>query len=395
MLLHLSILTILLSIVLGLFNRNKNSNQLFLAGFFFITSSFGIAHHFVFQEKNVFWMAVLFNHLVPLMFLIGPFLLFYVKGALGEDYRLKTVDLLHFFPAVISGIGTLPYYMQPFENKIKIAEQLIDNINSLRTIKVNLFYDSGESFVYRTVACLLYALYALYKVYQKDRYFKHRFTPKNRQETQVMRWLWILLTAVSTISVIFLFLAFQSTIYPIKEVIVYGHLYYVMAGIIYFVMSLSLFQFPNVLYGLIPNESVPYDTPELEEKSIPVKKKNETKKKEKPYGEGSVKERMALYLEAEKPYVNSEFSVFSIAVALELSEAEVTHCIKNELHTTFVKLRTAARVQHALQLLKNKATNRLTIESIGEQSGFKTRSNFYTAFKDATGLTPTEFIQQK
>jgi len=397
MLLNLSTLTLILCIVLGLFNSNKNSNQLFLAGFFFITSSFGIAHHFVFHEKEVFWIALFFNHLVPLMFLIGPFLLFYVRAALAEERRLKAIDVLHFIPAIVSFVGTIPYYLQPFENKIKMAEQLLSSLNSLRNINVNLFYDAGESFIYRTLFCLIYVLYGLYLLFQKQRYFKQRSALMNRQERQVMRWLWILLTAVLTISIIFLLLAFQSAVYPIKDVIDYGYRYYLLSGIIYFIMSLSLFQFPNVLYGLVPHESIPDETQEEEEEDKPtfIKKKTETKKKEKPYGEGTLKERMVLYLETEKPYVNSEFSVFSIAIALELSEAEVNSCIKKEMHTTFVKLRTADRVNHALQLLENKSTNRLTIESIGAQSGFKTRSNFYAAFKEATGLTPTEFINQK
>jgi AraC-like DNA-binding protein len=395
MLLNLSILTILLSIVLGLFNRNKNSNSLFLAGFFFISSGFGIAHHYVFHEKEVFATALLFNHLVPFMFLIGPFILFYVRGALNEERRLKTIDILHFIPAIVSGIGTMPYYMQPLETKIKIAEQLIANLNSLRSIDVNLFYDAGESFFYRTVLCLIYVLYSFYKVFQKQRFFKNRSTPMTRQEKQVMQWLWILLLALLSISFIFLFLALQTAAYSIKEVIAYSYPYYLLSGVIYFIMALSLFQFPNVLYGLVPRESVPEAIEEVEEPPVLIKKKKEIKKREKPYGEGTVKERMALYLEVEKPYVNSEFSVFSIAIALELSETEVNSCIKNELHTTFVKLRTAARVNHALQLLENKSINRLTIEAIGEKSGFKTRSNFYAAFKEATGLTPTEFIQQK
>lgn len=395
MLLNLSILTILLSIVLGAFNFNKNNNQLFLAGFFFITSSFGVAHHYVFHEKQVFWTALFFNHLVPLMFLIGPFILFYVRGALDEERRLKTIDILHFIPAILSGIGTMPYYMQPLETKIKIAEQLIANLNSLRNIDVNLFYDAGESFFYRTLLCLLYVLYSLYKVILKQRFFKNRLSPMTRQEKLVMQWLWILLLAVLSISFIFLFLAFQTATYSIKEVIAYSYPYYLLSGVIYFIMALSLFQFPNVLYGLVPRKTIPDAIEEVEEKPIFIQRKKETKKREKPYGEGTIKERMALYLETEKPYVNSDFSVFSIAIALELSESEVNSCIKNELHTTFVKLRTAARVNYALQLLENKSTNRLTIETIGEKSGFKTRSNFYAAFKDATGLTPTEFIQNK
>jgi AraC-like DNA-binding protein len=44
--------------------------------------------------------------------------------------------------------------------------------------------------------------------------------------------------------------------------------------------------------------------------------------------------------------------------------------------------------------LKRGTDSTLTIEAISEQSGFKTRSNFYTAFKEETGLTPTEYAEK-
>lgn len=55
-------------------------------------------------------------------------------------------------------------------------------------------------------------------------------------------------------------------------------------------------------------------------------------------------------------------------------------------------MRAELRVKHAIDLLNTDAKERLTIEAIGEQSGFKTRSNFYTIFKENTGMTPREFI---
>jgi AraC-like DNA-binding protein len=44
--------------------------------------------------------------------------------------------------------------------------------------------------------------------------------------------------------------------------------------------------------------------------------------------------------------------------------------------------------------LKDGTNSKITIEAIGKQSGFKTRSHFYTVFKEKTGFTPTEYLEQ-
>ena len=129
MLLYVSIFTILLSLLLLFNNWVVNKNAAFLSMFLINSSIYGIAHYFVVYGKSPFWLAVFYNHFTPLMLLLGPFLLFYVRGTLNDSYRMVWYDFLHFIPALIHLIGIIPYSVQPWEKKMAIANTIINDID--------------------------------------------------------------------------------------------------------------------------------------------------------------------------------------------------------------------------------------------------------------------------
>jgi AraC-like DNA-binding protein len=390
MLLYLSLFTILLAIVLLIYNKKSNSNALFLALFFILCSLFGIAHYFVFQTQDLFWTAVFFNHFVPFMFLTGPFMYLYVRGTLNKTRKLKIKDSWHFIPAILSFIGTIPYYCTPFDTKITIAKRLITDFNSIRDIDVNLLYDAGESFVLRSVLCLIYVFFSGYRVIL---YYKNN---RNLSQHQllVVRWLTILLSATLIITSLFLMLAFEASFVKISETITNGYAIYFATGVLYFIMTIALLQFPSVLYGIPKKEPKKHKLKKHKKslKAIQIEAESKSTTNEELV---EISSKIEHFLTTEKPFLDPQFSVFSIAVALGVSETQVNHAIKNGMQTSFVKLRTELRVAHAINLLQSITKEHLTIEAIGAQSGFKTRSNFYMAFKEITGQTPTEYIHQE
>jgi AraC-like DNA-binding protein len=51
-------------------------------------------------------------------------------------------------------------------------------------------------------------------------------------------------------------------------------------------------------------------------------------------------------------------------------------------------------VEYAKKALKKDENRLLTIESIGEASGFKSKSSFNAAFKKFTGQTPSDYLKK-
>ncbi len=70
---------------------------------------------------------------------------------------------------------------------------------------------------------------------------------------------------------------------------------------------------------------------------------------------------------------------------------QLSACINNEMEVNFGEWVNNYRVEAALKLLKDQSKAHYSIEGIGEDSGFKSRSAMYAAFKKKTGHSPGHF----
>ncbi len=99
------------------------------------------------------------------------------------------------------------------------------------------------------------------------------------------------------------------------------------------------------------------------------------------------------YLRREKPFLNPDFELADLATALEVNPKQVSFACKHILDKKFTDLRAQLRVEYAKELLKKGLTGTNTIDAIGVDSGFKSRSTYYEAFKAETGMTPSQYLE--
>ena len=107
----------------------------------------------------------------------------------------------------------------------------------------------------------------------------------------------------------------------------------------------------------------------------------------------ALSERMMAWMEAQKPYLDQDFSLESLADQLEVPKHHLYYCFRNILKTKFTTLRTQYRIEHAKQLLKEADLRSITLDAIGLASGFASRSGFYKTFKEEVGCSPGEFME--
>ena len=390
MLLYVSLFTILLSLILLVNNWKVNTNAIYLALFLISASMYGIAHYFVLYGKSPFWLAVFYNHFTPLMLLLGPFLFFYVRGTLDDTTQLKKSDIFHFIPALIHLIGIVPYSLQSFSEKTQIASRIIENVDAILDINTNYFYSTTVNFILRPVLLLIYILCCMYLIWKR---FSTTHFDANIPKKQLLisfRWLIILIMSLFFIVVEFLIITFNSIQHKPSVGLVNSYPLYILSGVAYCIMSFSLLLFPNILYGFPKRVEVKKQNVKKQKPTLEIQAEVLEQIEDDPFFELS--ESIKVYLEKEKPFLNAAFSISDIALAMKVPQNHVAYCINSIMLTKFATLKSDLRIDYAVKLLSGNLNDSFTIEGIAQQSGFKTRASFYGAFKEKTGMTPTEFI---
>lgn len=398
MLLFSSLTTIILSLILILFNYRINKNALFLAFFFIIFSLYAFVHFATVHGENAFLLALMYNHFTPVMLLTGPFLLFYVRGTLTDNIKITWRDSFHFVPAFVHFIGIIPYLFMPFGEKIEIATQIIRNLDYIKQVKFNFIFSVNAAFFLRIALFVAYVFYCAYLVWQ--------FSPEKEQKKNIpeqqfrvtYRWLVVFLTTLLIIAFNFGFITFEFINSNAAETMKRYSFIYNFTGFVFGCMSLLLIFFPQVLYGM------PRYNPLGEQSSGHVEEKNilgsgtEAVQGSIPPSENepfqALANRILNHFEKEKPFTNIEFSISDLASALDVPLNHITYSINNVLKTKFTALRMKYRVEYAKKLLSEGKQTVYTIENIAKLSGFATRSSFYIAFKSEAGMTPSEFSEK-
>ena len=94
-------------------------------------------------------------------------------------------------------------------------------------------------------------------------------------------------------------------------------------------------------------------------------------------------------IEDKKLYLNSEIKVSDIADALNVNLRSITNCLKVERGCSLPQLLKNYRIEHAKQLIVNHPE--LKMAHIAMESGYASERSFFRDFKQATGMTPSEW----
>jgi len=391
MLLYISLLTILLSVIIVYFNWEINKTAIYLGLGLIMIAIYAIAHYFIIYGENPFWIALFLNNFTPTHLLIGPLIFFYIRGTLTDNTLLKKTDWIHFIPAFIHLLGVLPWYFKPWNEKIDIAIQIMNNKNLLTHFNYNLIFSSIASFFIHTFLLLAYLLFSFYLVRSHQAKSKKDFNQIPQNQFKIShRWLFILLSILLAGNISFITLTIDSTTKNLVESIATFPGMDVLTAFILLVMTISLLFFPQLLYG-IPINTLTEKTA-VKKVQLGLKKNPDLTPPPNLSSFIELSEKIIEYMDKEKPYTNIDFSIEDLSKSLNAPLNHITYCLNEILDTKFTTLRMQYRIIYSKELLGDEKNEQFTIEAIANKCGFSSRSTFYAAFKECYKITPKEFI---
>jgi AraC-like DNA-binding protein len=388
MLLFITILGFIVSLLLLINIKESNKVNIFLFFFFLINNLYSLAHYATIYSGSKSMIAILLVNFTPFFLLTGPMLFFYVRGIFRDDYKFEKFDWVHFIPAFILLINILPHLFSSYDFKLSFAERVLMNPAEILN-NINLFVPSTFNFFLRPIIGLIYVGVCIRLMLLKFKFEK----PENKQSLLIYRWLSLLIFNTLLVYVsflIFTIFSFQSLDYKMAEVRGYYFLNISLIGLVLF--NTTLLFFPNILYGL---PQLDFLLPNRLKALVPIA---EPKKLVKSFEISEEKlellhEKIETY-SLTKPYLNPDFSLSVMSASTDIPVHHLSYYFNEHLNVNFNKWKNDLKINFVIDQIEKGNNELLTLDALAKQAGFVSRTTFLNAFKQKTGLTPSEYLNR-
>lgn len=105
--------------------------------------------------------------------------------------------------------------------------------------------------------------------------------------------------------------------------------------------------------------------------------------------------KLEKFMEEYKPYLDPELTIEKLGELTRIKKLLLSQTLNKAFNKNFFTFIKEYRVRHVETELKNKNNKERTILDIAYMSGFNSKSGFHRAFKEVTGKTPTEHLENE
>ncbi|MFK8007205.1 MAG: helix-turn-helix domain-containing protein [Saprospiraceae bacterium] len=366
----LIIIGLFLGLTLGIFllfnNSAKNRANIYL-GLLVLLSVTYFGQGFVFR----FDLLERFPHVIGtsklINFLIGPLTYLYVRACTQKGFEMKPILWLHFLPFVLDLIYLSPFFMQSGAEKINYFLTMVQ-IGDVQASKLEIMLKSIHAIIYFGFSFQLIS-----------QYNKHLKNSTSSIDYAFHSWVLVFI-AIHTIPTLALIIGFG--IFPI-----YGT--YTLVGVLlsFFIFSIAVFIAILVKPELFHN--FPHQIP-IPQSTEEKKQKYESSNLQEQQKESYLK-KLVQFVELNKPYLETELTLAQLSEQINIPSHYLSQVINEKLKCNFLDFINGYRIEEAKEKLADIKFNHYTIVAVAFESGFNSKSAFYSAFKKQVGATPSSY----
>jgi AraC-like DNA-binding protein len=356
-----------------LFKKDKHPARKLLAVVSFLFSLI-LIEYTLFWTHYDFYFPYVLGWGPCFIFLFGPLFYLYFRSAFGADHFTRK-DLLHFIPFVLAVLKASPFLFASLQWK-----------QDLMLKKISL--DGDYFFLYEWTGIAHMLIYLTFILKQ--------FNALSVIDKEVKAWFrW--LTGFFMAFILSYASYFILSRFPFFNPSWDYAISFSMTFFIYFLAWFGYMQ-PKVFSGFSVfekggrhansfNRENPTIAIERKHSAEEIKYKNSPVSKESGAG---IAEQIQAIMVSQKLYLQSDLSLPKLSQACGFSKHYISQAINENMGMNFFEYVNSLRIEEAKALLK-RSKEELTVIEIAYQVGYNNKVSFNKAFKNFTGLTPTEY----
>lgn len=293
----------------------------------------------------------------------------YARSLMYRDFRLRWQHAVHTLPFwIVSAIFLVEYYLQPVQVKLDLLSRR-DHPGMLASPLLAVA-------IHLVVLGYLYATIRAINRFGLD--VRRIFSSlENRQ----LAWLRSLLVGYAVVWTVSLFYCLAAHVLKNRA----GAEWVVTAG------AVTGFVFINYLLVNALRQPVLFSGLSAEESRLVASVGDVP---DAPDVDSDFMARLEQHMRDAKPYLHSNLTVEQLARQLKVHPRELSRAINQGFGQNFFEFVSGYRIAEARHLLADPAVTD-NILQVMYAAGFNSKSVFNTAFKKATGLTPTQYRAQR
>lgn len=300
--------------------------------------------------------------------LIPPLVLLHGRSMMYAGQVLRPRDALHAAPfCVIAAISIFGYHLQPEATRAAILEG---------TANALILSPAVPLLIHLVV--LVYVVAALRELQEFSRTVRQIYS---NLEHKTLGWLTRILVAFVVVWMLSLALGMTSPQLGVPRDAIAT---LVATACLAFVNLFFVFAIrqPELFAGV---ERAEADEVTPEARSSPRLPERDAER----YGE-----RLEALMREERPFLDPELTLQELAGRIGLPERDLSALLNESLDRSFYDYVNHRRIEHAKAMLRDPAMRGRGVLEIMHDSGFRSKSAFYEAFRRHAGSTPAEFRRQ-
>ena len=351
-----------------------------------------------------------FRVTAPLLYMYAPFVYLYIRAIVKDETRFRKWDWLFFIPAFMQFCELVPFYILSTDAKREFITTVLSDPSKLNHFAPYALSPYTHNIIKAALA-IGYMLFA-FRLLRTNRDAIAKRSPD--QNTNIYRWL---LTLAATILINYI-LTLVFIFSPIEDGVDINILMTLTVSVIYF-LCIYLFFVPSILFGmpivrreLVQSQSAEIPAPvysvtvenqpdsllysnNYDQAPVKITNKDEVANEADRYAYlEAYKPLLEMHLESAKPYLKPGYSINDLSKETGIPLHHLTALLNKGYHERFNDFINKLRLDHLVKFFKPE-WERLTLEGIGKEIGFNSRTTFHNTIKKNTGLSPSAFFEKQ